>query len=77
MAVENILPYVLQKKVSEFEKMKNHFEELKQQVTSLEEAKGWLERSLKKTEVGEFKYFPSIYHFNYNQNCLLSLLVVF
>ncbi|CAC5366977.1 unnamed protein product [Mytilus coruscus] len=38
------------KRVIELEKMKSQFEEMKQQVSSLEEAKGWLERQLKETE---------------------------
>lgn len=42
---------IFQKKVTELEKIKTQFEELKQQVQSLDEAKGWLERRLKETEV--------------------------
>lgn len=38
------------KRVTDLEKLKIQFEELKQQVQSLEEAKGWLERRLKETE---------------------------
>ncbi|XP_076095187.1 GRIP1-associated protein 1-like isoform X1 [Mytilus galloprovincialis] len=38
------------KRVTELEKMKSQFEEIKIQVSSLEEAKGWLERRLKETE---------------------------
>jgi len=42
---------IFQKRVTELEKIKTQFEDSKQQVQSLDEAKGWLERRLKETEV--------------------------
>jgi hypothetical protein len=42
---------IFQKRVTELEKIKTQFEDLKQQVQGLDETKGWLERRLKETEV--------------------------
>ena len=44
---------VLKTKNADLEKLKGLIEELQIKITSLEESKGWLERRLEETEVGQ------------------------